>query len=109
MIKIDDMGTYEDTAIPLGLSLPLKIDQANESVANEDGTILARYGGGTIESSVLILERRKAEFVVKLANGELLLIKDKKGESHVFKPVQKSLKNGRVVIEYEEIKELVSA
>lgn len=103
------MGTYDDEKMPEGVLLPLSTDEANDAITFADGLICSRYGGLTIEQSVLTLERRKAEFVVKLANGELIVRKDKKGADHVFKRASQIVKNGKIVIEYEEIKVPVAA
>lgn len=103
------MGEYDDEKIPEGVSFPLHIDVDNSAICFENNEILSRYAGATIEESVMLLEKRKAEFVVKVANGELIVRKDKKGADRIFKRSLQSIKSGKIVIEYEEIKMAVPA
>lgn len=109
MITTDELGEYDDEAMPDGVALPIHVDHENLAICFEDNGILARYAGATIETSVLLQEKRKAEFVCKLASGDLIVRKDKKGADHIFRRVKQSLKDGRIVIEYEELKSAVAA
>lgn len=109
MIKADEMGDYDDEKIPEGLVAPFSIDIPNEAIVGDDNAIIARYAGGTIETSILVLERRKAEFLTRMANGEIQVRKDKDGNFHVFKKLNQSMRSGRLVIEYEEVKESVES
>lgn len=103
--KADNMGTYNDEEIPAGAQFPLKVDAENLAITFADNIVLGRYAGQTIEESVLILEKRKAEFVVKLANGDIIVRKDTAGNQHVFRIVDKKLlPNGRIQMEYEKVK-----
>jgi len=109
-IEIDELGTYDTESLPEGLSLPIALDESNEAIIGNDGVILARYAGETIEQSVLLQEKRKIQFLIKLANGELIVRKDKSGNDRVFKRVKQFVtKDGKIGMEFEEVKQLASA
>lgn len=110
MIKTDELGTYDDEEIPEGLTFPLGIDLANEAMITGDNVVFSRYAVGASESSYRLQEKRKAEFAVKMANGDLIVLKDKSGKDRVFRRVKRTIgKNGNILCEFEEAKKAFAA
>lgn len=107
--KMDELGAYDDDSIPEGLELPIAINEPEDALTGNDGVIVLPYAIGTNETSIRVQEKRKAEFVMRLANGELIVRKDKSGRSRVFKRAGQSMRNGRIVIEFEEVRQLANA
>ena len=101
--KVDDLGEYDDEQVPPGLEFPFHLDIDNTAICDESNAILARYGA-TIETSVLLQEKRKIEFLIKLLNGRLIVQNDPHGKTHVYRRVTMNPKGGKLVGEYEEIK-----
>ena len=100
MLKTDHLGEYDDEQIPLGLSLPMRLDEGNDAVTFADNTIFSRYGGATIDESVLLQEKRKAEFVLKLANGELIVRKDKAGNDRIFRRGKQNMLGSKIAADF---------
>ena len=107
--KIDDLGTYNDEHIPSGISFPLGLSEENSAIVSADNVVILRYGA-TNETAVLFQEKRKAEFIAKMANGNLIVLKDKSGNDRVFRRIKREVgKNGNVIVEFEEVKILTAA
>lgn len=71
-MKTDELGTYDENEIPSNLKLPLKLDRSNEAFVSEDGQIIARYSFSS-ELGQRVSACRRADFVVRLANGEIIV------------------------------------
>ena len=70
-MKTDELGVYDENAIPDDLKLPLKLDRENDAISGDDNFVLARFNFSS-ETVLAGFARRRAEFIVRLANGELL-------------------------------------
>lgn len=94
MIKRDEMGDYEENEIPFEFSLPVRVDEENQALMDSEGRIIAiyRFTRDTIDRAHL---RRKLDFVVRLANGSIMV---DKGEVYERKSVQ--FQNGEIVVRY---------
>ena len=98
MMKHDQIGTYDDEALPKEFSYPLKVDSGNDAICGANNRIYATY---TLASEIThrLLAKRRAEFIVRLANGELII--DYRG--FVLKRIDAQLQEGRLIVTYEPV------
>lgn len=105
MIKSDELGTYNDEEIPEGMTFPYGVDFMNEGIVTGDNVILNRYAVGSTEASYKLQEKRKNEFLAKMANGDIIVLKDKTAKDRVFRRVKRTMgKNGNILCEFEEVR-----
>lgn len=97
MMRTDELGTYDEYAIPEGLNLPLKIDLENDAIVGDDNSIQARYNFSS-ETVLAGFARRKAEFLVKLANGEFVI-----SRGNVLRKASEQWQDGQLVVTFVPI------
>ncbi len=99
-MKTDALGEYNEFEVPRDFALPLNVNQEHNAIANSNGELFAFYG--VIREEVpRVLAKRKCEFMVKLANGELIMSKGR-----VYKKVGEQYQKDRLVVTYDEVREL---
>jgi len=70
--KIDYLGEYDEFAVPHQFETPLRLDRDNNAIACANGMIVGTYS--FVNEAVLLAHaKRRAEFTIKLANGEIIL------------------------------------
>lgn len=90
----DELGEHDENEIPSNLVLPLKIDLYNEALTGADGFVLARHAFSS-ETAMVIFARRRMEFVVRLANGEIVV-----SNGTVLKKAGEIWQDGQLVVTY---------
>ena len=101
-MKIDYLGEYDEFAIPHEFQAPLHSDPGNNAIACENGKILGTYN--FVNESVLLAHaKRRAEFAVMMANGEIIVDFGK-----VFKRIGSQYQDGKIVVSYEPIGEVTT-
>ncbi len=96
-MKIDYLGEYDEYAIPHEFQAPLNLAERDNAIACANGKILGTYG--FVNESVLLAHaKRRAEFAVMLANGEIIVDHGK-----VLRRVASQNQEGRIVVTYAPI------
>ena len=96
-MKIDLLGEYDEFAIPHDFQAPLNVAERDNAIACANGTILGTYG--FVNESVLLAHaKRRAEFAVMLANGDIVLDKGR-----VLKRYGSQWQGDRLLVMYEPI------
>lgn len=83
MLKFDELGEYEENEIPEGVEVPLRLDELNDAIVSDDNYILAKYGA-SIATAELMQARRRAEFLMRMANGDVRIMRDSEGVQRVY-------------------------
>ena len=96
-MKTDELGEYDENAIPDDLKLPLKLDRENDAIAGDDNAVLARFNFSS-ETVLAGFARRRADFIVRLANGELLW-----SHGHIVRKVAEQWQDGQLVATFVPI------
>lgn len=92
--RVDYNGEYDLYAIPWEFEAPLKSDPQNNAIACANGKVLGTYN--FINESVFLAHaKRRAEFAVMLANGEIIL-----HQGTVLKNVGRQVRGDRVILTY---------
>lgn len=93
----DALGDYDEFEIPRDFELPVVVNQELNGIASNDGVLFAFFN--VIREEVpRLLAKRKCEFLVKLANGEIMISKGK-----VYKRVSEQYQDGRIVVSFEAL------
>ena len=67
----DELGEYEPYEIPRELVLPLHLDERNDAIVGDDNRIICSYFT-TNETVPRLYSKRRSEYVMRLANGEIV-------------------------------------
>ncbi len=100
-MKFDYLGEYDEFAIPHEFSVPLNLAERDNAIACGNGKILGTYSFVN-ESGLLAHAKRRAEFAVKLANGEIMV-----QDGVVLKRTGSQAKGGRILVTYAPIGETI--
>src|SRR3990167_4438801 len=95
----DALGEYGENEVPHGFELPLHLNMDNDAIGLPEGNLFA-FWGVISEEVPRLLAKRKCEFMVKLANGELMMSKGR-----VYKKVGEQYQGGRMVVTFESVEE----
>ena len=93
----DEFGEYDEDEMPLGFSCPLSVNRSETAIVNADNHIVAIYGIAN-ETTARMQERRRAEFLVRLANREIVI-----DGGQVLKNTGEQWQDGRLVISFDPI------
>jgi len=96
----DGLGEYGEFDIPHGFDLPLLLNEDNDAIGVNSGGLFS-FWGVISEEVPRLMARRKCEFMVRLANGELMMSKGR-----VYKKVGEQYQKGRLVVTYDLAEEL---
>lgn len=95
--RVDYNGEYDLYAVPWEFQMPLKSDTQNNAIACANGKVLGTYN--FINESVFLAHaKRRAEFTVMLANGEIIV-----HEGEVLKRTGTQKRDGRVIVTYSPL------
>lgn len=72
MKKIDLMGEYEADAIPFEFQMPVEVNGRNNDIHFANGKIVGLYNFSH-ERTEVIKAKRRAEFLCRIANGEIIV------------------------------------
>lgn len=96
-MKIDYLGEYDEYAVPHEFTFPLNLAERDNAIACANGKILGTYS--FVNESVLLAHaKRRAEFAIMLANGEIALDKGR-----VLKRSGSQWQGDRLIVTYEPI------
>lgn len=73
-MKTDELGSYDECAIPKDLQLPLKVDSEALMITGADNFVIGAYSRAS-ELAFAVFDRRRADFIVALANGDIAVSK----------------------------------
>lgn len=93
-MKTDYLGDYNEYAIPHEFHAPLTLAERDCAISCANGKILGTYS--FVNESVLLTHaKRRAEFTVLLANGEIIV-----RAGRVYKRISEQDQEGRILMAY---------
>jgi|SRR3990167_6365194 len=93
-MKTDELGQYDENEIPANLALPLKLDRINDALAGNDGQIIGRCSFSS-ELAQRCFDLRRADFVGRLANGEIVV-----SVGRVLQKTAEQWQDGQLLVTY---------
>lgn len=95
MKKIDLIGEYDSDTIPFGFELPVDVNGRNNDIHFANHKIAGLFNFAS-ETAEVCKARRRAEFLCRIANGELMV-----DHGQVYIRTGSQYQEGKMVVSYE--------
>ena len=93
-MRTDFLGEYDENEVPRDFHAPVRVDEKNDAIVGDDNFVMLRYAF-TTETVPKGFARRRAEFLCRLANGEIYLCK-----GAVLRRAEEQWQQDRLVVTY---------
>lgn len=100
-MRVDLLGEYDEDKVPVNLELPLSLNDRDGAIVSGNYRVVAIYAISH-ELNPRMQERRRAEFICRLANGEIRV-----DQGQVLRQTNEQWQDGRLVVTYEPVSDSV--
>ena len=96
-MRTDFLGEYDENEVPRDFHAPVRVDEKNDAIVGDDNFVMLRYAF-TTETVPKGFARRRAEFLCRMANGEIMV-----DGGTVYLRTAKQYQQGRFLVTYDPV------